>query len=52
MIFPKEFTLSASPESILRKMLEGCRGKRFGEKVDSQGNIILMTKRKMKKQDK
>lgn len=46
MIFPKEFTLSASPDSILRKMLEGCRGKRFGEKVDSQGNIILMTKKK------
>ncbi|HJH54784.1 hypothetical protein [Brachyspira hyodysenteriae] len=46
MIFPKEFTLSASPESILRKMLEGCRGKIFGEKVDSQGNIILMTKKK------
>lgn len=46
MIFPKEFTPSASPDSIFRRMLEECRGKRFGEKLDSEGNIVLMTKKK------
>lgn len=46
MIFPKEFTLSASPDSILRKMLENWRKQRFGEQIDPQGNIILMTKKK------
>lgn len=45
MIVVKEFTASASPDSNFRRMIENWRKQRFGEKLDTNGNITLMTKR-------
>ena len=45
MVISKEYTLSSSPDSRFRKDLEHWRGVRFGERVNNDGTVTLMTKK-------
>lgn len=45
MVISKEYTLSSSSDSILRKDLERWRGVRFGERLNDNGTVTLMTKK-------
>ena len=44
-IVTKEYTLSSSPDSLLRQDLEHWRGSKFGERLNPNGTITLMTKK-------